>query len=45
MGDVGKKDKGGKEPRKKAKLDIKEKRTLKQEKKKKVGSITASVVS
>lgn len=45
MGDVGKRDKGNKEPRKKAKLDIKEKRKLKQEKKKKIGSITGSVVS
>ncbi len=45
MGEAGKKDKGGKEPRKKAKLDIKEKRKLKQDKKKKVGSITANVVS
>jgi len=45
MGDVGKRDKGNKEQRKKPKLDIKEKRKLKQEKKKKIGSITANVVS
>lgn len=45
MGEFGKKDKGNKEQRKKAKLDIKERRKLKQEKKKKVGSITANVVS
>jgi hypothetical protein len=45
MGDVGKKDKGGKEQRKKAKLNIKEKRKLKHDKEKKVGSITGSVSS
>ena len=33
MGDVGKKDKGKKEQRKKPKLTIKEKRKIKQEKK------------
>jgi hypothetical protein len=45
MGETGKRDKGNKEQRKKAKLDIKEKRKLKQDKKKKVGSITANVVN
>jgi hypothetical protein len=35
MGNVGKKDKGGKEQRKKPKLNIKEKRKLKNEKKNK----------
>ncbi len=45
MGDVGKRDKGGREQRKKAKLSIKEKRKLKHEKDKKVGSVTASVSS
>ena len=34
MGDKGKKDKGKKEPRKKAQLTLKEKRKLKNEKKK-----------
>lgn len=43
MGDIGKKDKGGREKRKKAKLTIKEKRKLKHEQDKKVGSITASI--
>jgi hypothetical protein len=33
MGDIGKKDKGKKEQRKKPKLTIKEKRKVKQEKK------------
>lgn len=45
MGDVGKRDKGNKEQRKKAKLNIKEKRKLKHDKDKKVGSITANVSS
>jgi hypothetical protein len=34
MGEVGKRDKGNKEPKKKAKLNIKEKRKLKRDKKK-----------
>jgi hypothetical protein len=34
MGEVGKRDKGGKEQKKKAKLSIKEKRKLKKDKKK-----------
>ncbi len=34
MGDVGKRDKGNKEQKKKAKLSIKEKRKLKRDKKK-----------
>jgi hypothetical protein len=33
MGDKGKRDKGGREPQKKAQLTLKEKRKLKQEKK------------
>ena len=43
MGDKGKRDKGNKEEKKKPKLSIKEKRKLKHEKDKKVGSITGSV--
>jgi hypothetical protein len=42
MGETGKKDKGNKEQRKKAKLTIKEKRKLKHEKKS--GTTTAGIV-
>ncbi len=44
MGDVGKRDKGNREERKKSKLNPKEKRKLKQEKKKNK-SIISSVTS
>ena len=42
MGDKGKKDKGGREKRKKAKLDPKERRKLKREKQHQLG--TPSVI-
>lgn len=43
MGEVGKRDKGNKEPKKKAKLNIKEKRKLKRDKKK-VGQLIPSTL-